>query len=366
MAGNDQSSGNAGIFPDVGKVANAQSGATSDVKKIKAQQVKTIVNAIQQAKSIGLDTSQLETMLQKISPDAYKSLQAADVSVGVKGGPIPVTTPVPPARPTAASNVGKAPWQSAVQANIPSNQFGNIVYLGVPESSSEQRTAQGGEFHMGSGQSGIEQYATADQVLSTYKQFDDTDKKRMVALMDQYYGAGKWDVTKMATFWQLAVTQAATQYAMGNKVTPWDALSQYVQQSVKDGSAPGATNGGFTTRYRDTQVTLTSPSQARGLVNQALSQYLGRTATDKEQKAFLAALQHEQKANPTVTTGSRSYDARGASSGTSAATSGGVDTGVFAQEWAQAQEGSAEHAAATTYMDAFLNTLGATVTPAGV
>ena len=363
MADTPQPNAGAGVFPNLGSTAQAEApkqGGTS-----KKKQADALIHAIRAARTDGMDSSNLEQMLQRVDPNAYRSLQAGDRSVGVKSSGIPVTSPVPPIVRASAS--GQLPWQQAVQ--IPANSFGNIVYLGRPGIAPTARKS-GGEFHMGgqdgSQQVGQETYATADQVASLYLGFDDTDKKRMVGLMDQYFGAGKWDTTKMAPFWQVAVTQAATQYALGNKVTPWDALTSYVAKSVKDGTAPSSTNGGFSAGYRDTQVNLTNPSQARGLVNNALSQYLGRTATDKEQQAFLAALQQQEKANPNVTTGSRSYNSRGASTGTSATQSGGIDPAQFAQEWAQSQEGSAEHMAATTYMDAFVNALGAGVTPAGV
>lgn len=289
---------------------------------------------------------------QRAERDKYR---AEHPSPGQQTG-VPVTT-VPP---TSANTVGKPSWQQAVSVNIPANSFGSVVYLG---------TRSDGESHMGAAgvtPSRTESFDVADNVNNYYRSFDDADKQRMVAMMDKYYGKGKWDVTNMGPFWQMAVNRAATAYAQGMKVTPWDAMDAYVSASLKDGSAPAAASRPKTTAWTQKQVTLTDASSARALVNSALSQYLGRTATAQEQNAFLKALNAAESAAPKVTKGSTTTNAQGATTASSGKTTGGINQEEFAVEWARAQEGSAEHMAATTYMDAFMGALGVKVNPVGV
>lgn len=89
------------------------------------------------------------------------------------------------------------------------------------------------------------------------------------------------------------------------------------------------------------QTNLSSESQAGALLDQAFTQYLGRTASDEEVKVWQELLNQAQRANPTRNSG-----------GANNVTTGGFDPTRFAREYAQSQEGYAERFAAVTFMDA--------------
>lgn len=94
-------------------------------------------------------------------------------------------------------------------------------------------------------------------------------------------------------------------------------------------------------------IDLTDPGTARVLADTALSQYLGRRASEKEQKEFYKALMAEQMQNPDTTDVVGSTAIRG----------GGFNPQEFADQWAQGKEGAAEYQAATTFLDTFLKSL---------
>jgi hypothetical protein len=135
----------------------------------------------------------------------------------------------------------------------------------------------------------------------------------------------------------------------GQRVSPLEALAK---QYLGDNGAPGVGGGkdGKGGRYSGpvTQTRLTDPMTAEGLLNNSLRTYLGRAATNKEKSEFVRALNRYEMENPTVTTPMGQA---------ATVTTGGAQPTQFAEQFAQAQEGAAEYAAATTYLDAFLGAL---------
>lgn len=120
---------------------------------------------------------------------------------------------------------------------------------------------------------------------------------------------------------------------------PWDEYLDYRVEidSGLYGTGPGGGGGGPTT-----QIYLSSESQAGQMLDQAFTQYLGRTASDEEVATWTELLNEAQRANPAVTT----------SSGGTVVTEGQFDPTRFAREYTQSQEGYAERFAAVTFMDA--------------
>jgi len=96
---------------------------------------------------------------------------------------------------------------------------------------------------------------------------------------------------------------------------------------------------------------LTDPGTAETLINQALQQYLGRQASDIEIKQFRKALRKAERKSPTE------VDIEG----TTQITKGGFNAATFAQQYAEGMEGAAEYQAATTFLDSFIDSLGAKV-----
>ena len=118
---------------------------------------------------------------------------------------------------------------------------------------------------------------------------------------------------------------------------PWDEYLEFRVKTDQGLYGTGGGGGGGTS----SQVYLSSESQAGQMLDQAFTNYLGRTATDEEVATWQELLNEAQRQNPTVTT----------SSGRSSVTQGAFDATRFAREYAQSQEGYAERYAALNFMN---------------
>jgi hypothetical protein len=105
-------------------------------------------------------------------------------------------------------------------------------------------------------------------------------------------------------------------------------------------------------------VQLTNEDTAAALVDDTLSKYLGREANSKERSHFLHALNKYEAKHPTISDSTSVSQSGGGVSNTSSTsrTRGGADQAQFAKTWAQAKEGSSEHAAAGL-LDSFMQAL---------
>jgi len=198
-------------------------------------------------------------------------------------------------------------------------------------------------------------------------------KKQLNDLTTSYFGHNRWEASWQDNVWKQAVQVSANSVAYGNKgdwIDPVSAFSLVVQDMAEGGSGGrgGGAGGGYSGPTRTTQVNksvnLTNPSTARGVIKNALSEYLGRDATDMEQNSFLKALNVQEKRNPTVTksTSVTTPQGQGQSMVESETMSqGGFNPSTFAQEYAQGMEGAAEYQAATTLLDTFIGSLKARV-----
>lgn len=170
-------------------------------------------------------------------------------------------------------------------------------------------------------------------------------------LQDNYKVVGKlFGYRKPKSLWNDVVEAAAD-----SGMTPWEIMDQMVSD-VKAGNVPdigGDGSGGPRAFYNKT-VNLTNPEDAQILVQNALSQYLGRNATEQELAAFTKALRKEEQASPAIDQG---VSGRG---GTSRVTTGGVSTAQaqeMAKDFAQSRPDYAEFQASTNLLDAFIGVL---------
>lgn len=162
----------------------------------------------------------------------------------------------------------------------------------------------------------------------------------------------------LAEKWYDAVDASANLTASGKKVKPWDAMrlisgSAAKNRAARDGSGGGGKAGKITSTTRS--VNLTDPATAKALVNDVLSRQLGRAATDEEVRAFTDVLHNAQKANPSVTTETRNYDASGNYT-SSTSSSGGLDAAGANQLLTDRAMQMPEYGAlqaGTTYINAF-------------
>ena len=113
---------------------------------------------------------------------------------------------------------------------------------------------------------------------------------------------------------------------------PWD---EYLV--MRAGLGEGRGGGGGPT----SQVYLSSESQAGALLDEAFTQYLGRTASDDEVKVWTELLNKAQMANPATSTG-----------GSASVQRGRFDPSRMARSYAQSQEGYAERFTALNFMSA--------------
>jgi len=158
---------------------------------------------------------------------------------------------------------------------------------------------------------------------------------------DQYAGVKKMMKAGKYSSWSSVLKAAAFTNAP---------VFEFLQdQAATIGAGGSGTGGPYTTSQ--TNVSLSSESQAAATLDQMYQQELGRTADDKEIAAFKKALNAAQMQSPSksVTSGFRSGSG---SSSSSTKTTGGFDPTRFAREYAQSQEGFGERYAGITFMDA--------------
>lgn len=186
-------------------------------------------------------------------------------------------------------------------------------------------------------------------------------------MLDKVYGKGNWTSKEVNDLWKYSVKQGANAVAIygAGAPTPEQLMMERIPSLAQNGLRPDGTlakgvggAGGVSVSFQKS-VRLTDPGSARKLVDTALGQYLGRSATPEEQKTFFKALNVQEQAAPTMTKSTTNTSGR--SSSTSSVTTGGFDPSVFAEEYAQGQEGAGEFQAATSLLDTFIKSIGAKV-----
>jgi hypothetical protein len=116
--------------------------------------------------------------------------------------------------------------------------------------------------------------------------------------------ARDYEVLKNA--WMVVLDEATGFTAAGKKLTPWDVARWMSNQNAQNGSkfslGRGRSSKSFTGTKARTDIDLTDPASAKALVNQVLSQALGRAANDDEVRKFTATLNAAERKSPTTTT----------------------------------------------------------------
>ena len=219
-------------------------------------------------------------------------------------------------------------------------------------------------------------YANAIDYIDVIRQTDPAMYEKIRAAMmmgeEPYLSAKSTSRSAVRSAWTQVVQDSARLAGQGTYVSPLQLLGQKVdgtwRKSVIDFAKEnpvGATSGGPSTSTAsetstNTNVDLTNRSEAQRILDQALSQYLGRKATPEEIRRFRNKLNSEEEENPNVTTSdvTRTVNSDGqgntkSKSKSSNTSEGGVDPAQTAINFARRQEGAGEYQAATTYLDAF-------------
>ena len=162
------------------------------------------------------------------------------------------------------------------------------------------------------------------------------------------------------TIYKAAVTQAAYNQKAGIPTSVEDILERWqkggLPENIRKYINGGGSGSGGAFSNVNRVISLTDEGTARQVLNRALTQYLGREASDMENKMFLKALNVQEKQNPTTTT-TKGYTDGSRNTTQSQTVEGGFSRDDFATRFARSQEGYAEYQAATTYLDAFINAL---------
>lgn len=246
---------------------------------------------------------------------------------------------------------------------------GNTNMVGVNPQMPNRQYVQAAKYaYMGSqnGKDILMDVSGADTSLFLLK---DDQQKQLANAMDAAYGKGKWKPTALQTIYNKGLGISAYLYSNGGqRVDPVNATILALQQQARAaqaaGGGAGGGGGGISSSSQTTKsVNLTDPMSARKMVNDALGQYLGRSATKQEQDAFYKALGQQERMNPTVTqqTSTTSRGGSSASTNSTVMSQGGFNPSAFAEEYARGVEGSGEYQAATGLLNTFIGALGEAV-----
>jgi hypothetical protein len=144
--------------------------------------------------------------------------------------------------------------------------------------------------------------------------------------------------------WKQAVVGAANFSAQaGRPITPME----YAQLLGANAAGPRGGGGGGGSRT-SVVVDLTNPSDAQIVVDNALTSYLGRRATEEELSSFLSTLNKAERKNPVVTSPTQR--------------SGGVNRELVAREFAESRDEAAETMVNSQYMGWFEQLMSRDVT----
>lgn len=184
------------------------------------------------------------------------------------------------------------------------------------------------------------------------------------------------DYSTLLKAWNEVIDETSRFTAAGKKVDPWG-VAKIIAGTDNDPGNPGSgrtragRERGFTgsrsATSTNTQVDLTDGKTAKALVNQTLSKFLGRNATDEEIRAFTQTLHAAEKANPvTATTTTTDSFADGIQTGSksSTTTSGGLSAAGKAQTLEDQATNLPEYAsyqAAGLYAPLLFQAIGPTV-----
>lgn len=216
-----------------------------------------------------------------------------------------------------------------------------------------------------------DRFEPLDDARLRYTAFTPDESKKFYQLKDALY-PNKWGQPSDENFWKDLANASAYAVNNGERITPFEAglrmlgnrQAAGVVPPTSGGGGKGGGGGGYKGPMRsDTvseSVNLTDPMTARGLVDQALEQSLGRRATSREQERFLKALTAAEEQMPTVTEQTSLSTPMGpgrTSTKQRVRTTGGMNQSVFAEEFARGQEGAGEFQTATVALSAFMDAI---------
>jgi hypothetical protein len=192
------------------------------------------------------------------------------------------------------------------------------------------------------------QQPTLAEAKNMYATLSEKQLNQLYDKMDVLYGKGRWEPLWARNVWEEAATISAQELRAGKKVPVISAFDNLINAYVASGRAVDGTSTGGGGPEITKAINLTDPGTAETLLDQALQNYLGRKASNKEVTEFRKALRKAEMGSPTETD----------IEGETMIRSGGFNPATFADSYAQGMEGAGEFQAATTFLDAFIDALG--------
>jgi hypothetical protein len=234
----------------------------------------------------------------------------------------------------------------------------NMVYMGPEFARPMQPT--GSRSEAAATRAALQAQASAFRPIETatgyFAFMSDKDRKRLGDITEQRFGfpSARNNQTYLQSTWNEMVGGAANAGKWsGQPISPWEWGAGAYRGEGAGGAGGGGGGGAGAYTGPVKTVTLTDPDTAMGLIDQSLQSALGRQANQQEKQKFMEALREYEMQNPTVTTPTMQGGQMVGSVRT-----GGSNPQEFARRFGQAQEGSAEFAASTTFLDAFMDALG--------
>lgn len=258
--------------------------------------------------------------------------------------------------PTPSPSPGKAPRDDEAAANRIAQEMMGGGALG-PTAKDPEVFVQWGQAPPGVGGFALtpKVTSTVSKITGEYYTWDQKTKDKFLAHVELagFDTRGMKDA-QLAALWGSYVQQAASYYAQGRTVTPWDIMTKDGQQREAYLNTPR------TVTQKSTQYDLSTEGDARAIFYTAAQQLLGRDPTKSEVSSFQKALNAMERQNPTVTTTTSNYvgDTLQSQESTS---QGGVKEGarqMQAMDTAKAKPEYGAYQAATTYFDAMMEMLG--------
>lgn len=189
-----------------------------------------------------------------------------------------------------------------------------------------------------------------DKAKAYFARMDPQQMSRVQDYVNSIYGYEVKNLPTVQAEWNKALEGSAYQSRFIEPITVFQYMDEMAAKSTgmygAGGSGGGGGGGGgYSGPVTSTQVQLSSASDAEFLVDQALTNYLGRQADEQERENFWALLKKGQAANPTTTVTTPGVGS------SSSVTTGGFNEQQAATEFALSQKDSAEYMANTQYMD---------------
>lgn len=202
----------------------------------------------------------------------------------------------------------------------------------------------------------VDNTATLSEVANQYYTWDQKTKDRFLTqLALTGVDVDAQPDAKLAQLWGAYAEQAASYYAAGKKLTPWDILAKDRDQREKAFIKPRSVT------QTATNLDISSALTARAIFNEATRALLGRAPTKAETRSFQARLNAYERANPQTTTTTTTYAGgqvgaagTGDVTGQTSVTKGGVaaaDRAMIAEEAAKADPEYGAYQAATSGMN---------------